>query len=586
MTPPTSRRRTIAWAVSLGLVSAAVSVASVEAASAAGLDPAFGTAGLTRLDLSVGGSDRLHANAPGPGGTVYHAGYTTVSETNRAFVVAKTTPSGALDVSFGSGGVAVVDVTPAPFTSPATGAGETARGVAVRPDGKVLVLGQAEAPQDAADPADIDVYVVQLNADGTRDNSFGTSGVRRVDLSPGRLTAPEPDTISRDQAGYNISLRPDGKAVFTASQGLDDATPARTDRELVAVQLTTDGALDTTFGGDGIANTVNPGVTENPRRGFVDGQGRYVTSGYGTPTGGKAQPWIYRFNPDGTLDTSFDTDGIATGQPAGPNPGFAEAYAVVPQGNKYVVAAYGTKTADVGANGADAIFFRFTQAGALDPTFGTNGITAINRTDPGKQPGGTDFNDRARSLAVLPDNRIIGGGVSGPDALAVVLTPEGQPDTTVSPTGTFLFDFGGDADSIWGISVVDGGNAVVMSGYGSVAANPALDASAVLKLSVVPAANPGPPGDQAFTVTSSGSITGKLKVGKKLTAIDPVVSPAASTTSYQWLRNGVEIPRKAQGAVYKLTRKDRRKAISVRITKAQPGYETLVVTVSRAGLVK
>lgn len=586
MTPPLSRRRTIAWAASLGLASAAVSVASFEGASAAGLDSGYGTAGLARLDLSVGGSDRFHANATGSGGTVYHAGYTTVSGTNRAFVVAKTTSTGALDTSFGTGGVAVVDVTPAPFATGVSGAAETARGVVVRPDGKVLLLGQAEAPQDAADPADVDVYVVQLNADGTRDTNFGASGVRRVDLSPGKLTAPDPDTVNRDQAGYNISLRPDGKAVFTASQGLDDATPTRTDRELVAVQLTTDGALDTMFGGDGIANTVNPGVTENPRRGFVDAQGRYVTSGYGTPTGGKAQPWIYRFNPDGTLDTSFDSDGIATGQPAGPNPGFAEAYAVVPQGDKYVVAAYGTKTADVGSTGADAIFFRFTQGGTLDPTFGTNGITAINRTDPNKQPGGTDFNDRARSLAVLPDNRIIGGGVSGPDALAVVLTPEGQPDTSVSPTGTFLFDLGGDSDSIWGISVVDSGNAVVMSGYGSVTANTAADASAALKLSVVPAAPPAPPGLQAFTVSSSGSITGKLKVGKKLTAVDPVVAPAASTTSYQWLRNGVAIPRKAQGAVYKLTQKDRRKTISVRITKAQQGYETLVVTVSRAGRVK
>lgn len=579
MTSLTSRRRALARAAILGLVSTGVSVAATDGASAAGLDPAFGNAGLARFDISLGASDRFNANAPGPGDTVYHAGYATVSGTNRAFVVAKTTPTGGLDTSFGTGGVAIVDVVSGPFVAPATGAAEAARGVVVRPDGKVLVLGQAEAPQDGADPADIDVYVVQLNANGSKDTSFGTSGVTRIDLSPGKLTAPDPDTVNRDQAGYNISLRPDGKAVFTASQGLDDATPGRTDRELVAVQLNTDGTLDSSFGGDGIANTVNSVVSENPRRGFVDAQGRYVTSSYGSPAGGTAQPWIYRFNTDGTLDTTFDGDGIATAQPAGAPPGFAEAYAVLPQGDKYVVAAYGTKTADVGVNGPDAIFFRFTQAGALDPSFGTNGITAIN-------VAGSSLADRARSLAILPDNRIVGGGVSGPDALAVVLTPNGQPDTSMSPTGTFLFDFGGDADSIWGISVVDGGNSVVMSGYGSLAANTAADASAAVKLNLTNPVAPQPPATPQFTVSSPGAIAGKLKVGKKLTVVDPVVAPAASATSYQWLRNGIAIPKKANGAVYKLTHKDKKKSISVRVTKTLNGYENLVVTVPRAGRVK
>lgn len=88
------------------------------------------------------------------------------------------------------------------------------------------------------------------------------------------------------------------------------------------------------------------------------------------------------------------------------------------------------------------------------------------------------------------------------------------------------------------------------------------------------------------TLVTSGTpaILGKLRVGKRLRAVPPLCTPAA-TISYQWLRSGKPIPN-ATKVKYKLKAADRRKKIKVRITLTSPGYDTKVVLVSRAGRVK
>lgn len=76
---------------------------------------------------------------------------------------------------------------------------------------------------------------------------------------------------------------------------------------------------------------------------------------------------------------------------------------------------------------------------------------------------------------------------------------------------------------------------------------------------------------------AAGKIKGKAKAGKKLKYVAERTSPVAATRSYQWLRNGKPI-KKATKATYKLTKKDRRKRISLRVTLGATGYQPLVVT--------
>ncbi|RNL65426.1 carboxypeptidase regulatory-like domain-containing protein [Nocardioides marmoriginsengisoli] len=89
---------------------------------------------------------------------------------------------------------------------------------------------------------------------------------------------------------------------------------------------------------------------------------------------------------------------------------------------------------------------------------------------------------------------------------------------------------------------------------------------------------------QVLTLTTKPAVLGKPKVGKRLRAVAPRSTPAA-TVRYQWLRNGVAI-KGATRATYKLVRKDKRKKVGVRITLSKPGYATVVRKVVRATKVR
>ncbi|MDH2416397.1 M4 family metallopeptidase [Nocardioides sp. CER19] len=80
-------------------------------------------------------------------------------------------------------------------------------------------------------------------------------------------------------------------------------------------------------------------------------------------------------------------------------------------------------------------------------------------------------------------------------------------------------------------------------------------------------------------------VAGTAKVGKVLRAVPGTWSPRGVALSYQWLRNGQAIKRATKTA-YKLTKKDRGKKISVRVTGRKAGYTTASVTSRPTGKVR
>ncbi len=73
------------------------------------------------------------------------------------------------------------------------------------------------------------------------------------------------------------------------------------------------------------------------------------------------------------------------------------------------------------------------------------------------------------------------------------------------------------------------------------------------------------------------TITGSLRVGKKLTAVVDLSSVDGATVSYQWYRNGAKIAR-ATKQTYRLVKKDRAKRISVEVTVEVPDQDPITVT--------
>ncbi|WP_354699363.1 tail fiber protein [Paraconexibacter sp. AEG42_29] len=491
----------------LGALALGAALLSAGQAQAASLDASFGTSGTAFSPLSATLGDRYFDAVTGPAGGTYNAGYTTVAGTDQAFAVSRTDASGALVTSFGTGGVASVNVTAAPFAAPPagtapTGTTEIARSIALQADGKIVIAGTAEAT-GGADSRDTDAVVVRFNTDGTPDATFGTGGVARLNLSDGRTPAAL-ETIVGDQA-WGVKIRPTGQIVVAASKGVQsDEVPARTTRTIAAVQLTSAGALDASFGtaGVGLSET---GGSLNVRNGTLTDDGDFLIASYG---GTPVRPSIHRFLANGAKDTTWGNAGVASGAIGGPAPGFAEAYTVVPHGSGVIGVGYGSRSTTP-ANGVDAVAYRFNAAGVWDQTFGNGGLLSYDRVAGA---------DRLRNVVALPDGRFAGVGstedpaVTGPPAVAsnvnglvLFFDGDGNIDTSEGTGGAFNVDLGGTSDAFFGAALVSGGRKLVAAGHKAGTPTSGDDA-ALTRLNLVNAVSgPAGPAGAAGTAGAPGA---------------------------------------------------------------------------------
>ncbi len=242
----------------------------------------------------------------------------------------------------------------------------------------------------------------------------------------------------------------------------------RSDADRVVVRLTSSGQLDSTFATGGIHTLNLSNNPDNARHGFVQGDGKIVTAGYTPqPTGVGSQTAnrivLLRLLDNGLPDSSFGTSGVVNSAlfvPQDPTAewGMAEAYTAVPQGSKYVTTGYG-RAAPSGK--VDVVSARYNADGTLDTTWGDNGVSVFDLV-------GED--DRGRNMVALPDNRmlIVGSGVptaGNLQAMALMLTADGEVDTSFNTTGYKLYDFGRPDEAFFGAALNPSGDTVAAVGY-------------------------------------------------------------------------------------------------------------------------
>jgi uncharacterized delta-60 repeat protein len=209
-------------------------------------------------------------------------------------LVVKFTSSGALDGTFGSGGVSYFY--PASVTNPASWGRGT--GIAALPTGQIVVTGRIQTG-----PGHRVAFVAQLLANGSLDATFGTGGFTLVDLG-----ATSPFT-----QGRKIVVQDDGKLVVIANSF--DATGYN---RMVLFRLLPGGAPDAGFGSAGIATLATPfGVF-----GFhlsLQNNGKIVVGStiQNDAAGSSTTAAVVRFTSVGTLDTAFGVAGYATVLPTG-----------------------------------------------------------------------------------------------------------------------------------------------------------------------------------------------------------------------------------------------------------------------------
>jgi uncharacterized delta-60 repeat protein len=201
---------------------------------AVGLDPTFGTNGYV---LDPAGTHGLFQSVVGavaaPGGHVIVVGNTPASGPSTSGTVALTrlSATGAIDQTFGAAGVDTLNF-PVPHTVTT---------VVEQADGKILLGGTfTNATGTDVSP---DVFALRLNADGTRDATFGTGGETDFTFNPsGTLIQPATDALDQ------LAVAQDGSIVFAGTVVRPAQGEIPPGGQLILGRLHANGTPDTSFG--------------------------------------------------------------------------------------------------------------------------------------------------------------------------------------------------------------------------------------------------------------------------------------------------------------------------------------------------
>lgn len=381
-----------------------------------------------------------------------------------AFIQAQ---DGTPDLTFGTGGKVITQLSPGY---------DSGYGVAIQPDGKIVVAGES---QNGTSGFDYDIALVRYNPDGSLDNNFGSGGI----------------VISPIGSGWDLSgsvaLQSDGKIVVAGQ------TLAGSAYDFVTVRYNTNGSLDNSFGNGGIAKTpvgsgaygwfcalqpdekivvVGPvsngsnldfGVVRYNTNGSLDNNfgsnGKVITPvntaddyswscafqndgkilvGGLSSINGNLDFALVRYNSNGTLDNSFGANGKVT-TPVGPASDKGRSVTLQTDG-KIVLGGNSV----IGAT-EDFALVRYNIDGSLDNSFGANGIVST--------PVGTG-EDILKTIVIQADGKILAAGygintLSGYDFAVVHYNSNGSLDYNFGINGIALTPVGTSSDFGMGIAL-------------------------------------------------------------------------------------------------------------------------------------
>jgi uncharacterized delta-60 repeat protein len=350
------------------------------------LDPSFGTGGIVLTEFA-GGIDQAWALVRQPDGKVVAAGFaspTADATGDTTFALARYNADGSLDATFGVGGKVTTDLTP--FA-------DWIYGAAVDSAGRIVVAGVAGLISFGGGSSDF--ALARYTPNGTLDATFGNGGVQILDFG---------GSLSSEDIAFALAIQPDGRIVAAGTAGRDTAGSFH-QRSFGLARLQPDGALDPTFGVGGLVTTTFTFENSEVLGLALTGDGRIVAAGSkgsGPPRWGSGRDFaLARYLPNGSLDPAFGADGTTSSDFAG---GGDEAADIVLQTDGKIVAAGVAQVPDPSTGGASEQFAlaRYDSTGALDSGFG----------DGGKVTTTYGAYSRIEAVALQSDGRIVGAGTA------------------------------------------------------------------------------------------------------------------------------------------------------------------------------
>ncbi|HSH62236.1 MAG TPA: hypothetical protein VK988_21830 [Acidimicrobiales bacterium] len=298
--------------------------------------------------------------------------------------------------------------------------------------------------------------------------------------------------LGADEAAHGVAMQRDGKIVVVG-ETRDDEVEA----SFALARYNPDGTLDASFDGDGKVTADFGGSSDSATSVAIQPDGKIVASGYVIYGDAFVDFALARFNADGSLDATFDGDGkFTTEVECGPGLQCSQddIASVMLQADGKIVAA--------GSSDSDVALARYNTNGSLDASFDGDGKVT------------TDFSggdDSAEAAAIQADGRIVVVGTAGSgtnyfsgDLALARYNTNGSLDASFDGDGKVTTDFSGVGDA----SVVDVANAVAIHADGRI----------VIAGEVIPFASPHPPLDFVLArYNANGSLDASFDGDGKVT---------------------------------------------------------------------
>ncbi|MEM9052933.1 MAG: T9SS type A sorting domain-containing protein, partial [Bacteroidota bacterium] len=292
----------------------------------------------------------------------------------------------------------------------------------IQPDGKIVAAGFGWQSWERA-------VVMRFNSDGSIDNSFSGDGIAIIEIGgfSDRL--------------WDIELQDDGKIV-----GCGTCFVSGSDSDWCSLRLNPDGTLDSSYGQGGFF-TLDLGATQVSAEALkIMDDGRILMAGYAVPDGTYLMQFAM-FNSNGTLDESWDNDGLV--EVIISNADDAVKSLAIQEDGKILAAGYGWN----GFN-YDFALTRLNPDGSLDLTFDGDGkeLTSIG-----------EANDFIESIYLRSNGDIIAGGTSftnenGFEFALAMYNSDGSLKEEFGEGGKVISNLSDGADIIFGMEAAPDGN--------------------------------------------------------------------------------------------------------------------------------
>jgi uncharacterized delta-60 repeat protein len=278
-------------------------------------------------------------------------------------------------------------------------------------------------------------------APGDPDQTFGSGGHVFTDFS------------GNGDYGYAIALQPDGRMIVAGQSGVYPVFHA------ALARYNSNGQLDPTFGAGGKVIAALDAGGDGLSAIALQADGKIVAAGSVIHDNWQLSFLLARFNPNGTLDTTFGNQGVVATN-FGDSTAAANALVLQPDG-RIVLA--GVSGAGPYSELNDFALARYNSNGSLDQSFGNGGKVKTHF------PGVYNTGSRATAAALQADGKLVVSGAykneATPRAFALArYNTNGSLDTTFGSGGMVTTGMGSGDAIAFSVALLSGGR-IVTTGY-------------------------------------------------------------------------------------------------------------------------